>query len=239
MTASDDRPMTVMVEFQVRSESTSVDAWLDEWAIRAHDAAIGEPATSAYAAAVNVDADDQILVFERYRNGESSLKAHVDRPAHAALNETMGTRGMTRRRVMSSRFHDQPDFGWWSRSDGDIASPEGALVVFVGFRFDDEEHRSTFLEMSGEHANYCWEHEPGTLIYSTGVALADADRELDQERGDTVFVMVCSDPDAAEQHANDPRHLALVEEMERLGIGAEPTFRRTYRTTGHGYIWKP
>ena len=36
-TASNE-PMTTVVEFQIRTETTSMDEWLDEWAVRADDA---------------------------------------------------------------------------------------------------------------------------------------------------------------------------------------------------------
>ena len=39
-------PMTAIVEFQVNSETTTTDEWLNEWAIRAEDAQNGEPDTS-------------------------------------------------------------------------------------------------------------------------------------------------------------------------------------------------
>ena len=110
-----NRPMTTMVEFQIRPENNSMDEWLDEWERRADDALHGEPETSAYASAINLDDDRNVLVFERYTKGQSSLKAHVDRPAHQTLTETMGQRNMTKRRVMSSRYFDVPEFGWWSR----------------------------------------------------------------------------------------------------------------------------
>jgi len=236
--SKDDRPLTVMVEFQMRAEATTPEEWLAEWAIRGDDALHGEPETDTYAAALNEDDDHQVLIFERYRNGERSLAAHIDRPAHQELNTAMGEGKMTKRRVMTSRFHDLADFGWWSRPDAD-PSPKGAVLRFVGFRFDSDDQRDTFVELTGRHGEYCRENEPGTLIYGAGLAIADADREIDQHGGDLVFVMACSNQAAAEQHAEDPRHLALVAELAERGIVSEPTFRRSYLTSGHGFLWKP
>jgi quinol monooxygenase YgiN len=237
MMSSDDRPFTVMVEFQIRPEATTTQEWLTEWGVRADDALHGEPGTSAYGSALNEDDDHQVLVYERYRNGDSSLAAHMERPAHSVLTDTMGERKMTKRRVMSSRFHDVADFGWWSRPDAD-PSPQGAVVRFVGFHFDTDDQRETFLELTREHAAYCWDNEPGTLVYGAGVAAADADREIDQHAGDLVFVMVCADQSAADKHAEDPRHVALGEELAGRQIASEPSFRRTYITTGHGFLSK-
>lgn len=184
-----DASMTTMVEYQIRAENTSMDAWLDEWEKRAEDALHGEPETSAYAAAINVEDETNVLVFERYEQGDRSLKFHMDRHAHTTLIETMGERRMTKRRVMSARYPDVPDYGWWSRHTTADPGREGAIIVILGLRFADDAKRAAFIELSSGHAAYCWESEPDTLIYSGGIAAADADRELDLKAGDLVFVM--------------------------------------------------
>lgn len=236
--SSDDRPFGVMVEFQIRPEATTTDEWLSEWNRRAEDALHAEPETNAYAAALNADDDHQVLVFERYQHGERSLQAHLDRPAHSVLDDTMGERKMTKRRVMSSRFHELTDCGWWSRPGVD-PSPSGAIVRFTGFKVGSEDKRDTFVERTREHAAYCWDTEPGTLVYSGGIAMVDADREIDQRAGDLVFIAVYADMAAADAHNDDRRHVALAEALVTDGIVSEPTFRRTYVTTGHGFCWRP
>ncbi|MCZ6458514.1 MAG: antibiotic biosynthesis monooxygenase [Gammaproteobacteria bacterium] len=233
-----NRPMTTMVEFQIRPENTSLEAWLDEWEKRADDAQHGEPETSAYAAAINLEDAKNVLVFERYVNGNSSLQRHVERPAHKTLTETMGERRMTKRRVMSSRYFDVADFGWWSRPETAEPTLEGAIIAILGFRFADDQQLATYLELASQHAAYCRENEPDTLIYSAGVAAADADRELDLLKGDVVFVMACTDMAAVEKHSNDPQHVALGHKFTELGIDPEPKFLRTYRTTGRGFLWR-
>ena len=235
---SDNKPMTTMVEFQIRPENTSIEAWLDEWQKRADDALHGEPETSAYASAINLEDAKNVLVFERYVNGNSSLQRHVDRPAHATLTETMGERRMTKRRVMSSRYFDVADFGWWSRPETVEPTHDGAIITLLGFRFAEDHQLATYVERVTQHAAYCRENEPDTLIYSAGIAAADADRELDLLKGDLVFVVACTDMAAVEKHSNDPRHVALGPEFTRLGIEPEPRFVRTYRTTGRGFLWR-
>ena len=42
-----DDPTTMVVEFEVNSETTTTDEWLNERAIRAEDARDGEPDTPA------------------------------------------------------------------------------------------------------------------------------------------------------------------------------------------------
>jgi hypothetical protein len=88
------------------------------------------------------------------------------------------------------------------------------------------------------HAEYCWIEEPDTLIYSGGIATADADRELDIKAGDLIFLMGTTDMAAMEKHRDDPKHLALGPKFSELGINVEGTFLRTYETTGDGYLWK-
>ncbi|MEM7018362.1 MAG: antibiotic biosynthesis monooxygenase [Pseudomonadota bacterium] len=238
MSDPDNRSMTAMVEFQIRAENTSMDAWLDEWEKRADDALHGEPETSAYAAAVNVEDDKNVLVFERYDKGDSSLQFHMKRPAHNALTETMGARKMTKRRVMNARYADIPDYGWWSRPDSIDPAKAGAIIAILGFRFASEAQRNTYIELTSGHADYCWENEPETLIYSGGIVSADSDRDLDIKQGDIVFVMACTDMAAVNKHANDPQHLALGPKFAETIGSLEPTFLRTYRTTGKGFLWK-
>ncbi len=231
-----NQPMTAMVEYQIRPATTSMDEWLTEWNKRAEDALDFEPETSAYAAAINLQDESNVLVFERYEQGSHSLQAHIERPAHTILTDTMGARNMTKRRVMSTRFYDLPGFGWWQRPQP--APAAGTIIVMLGFRFKDDAQRATYVELMADHEAYCWENEPDTLIYSAGIAAADADRELDLLRGDLVFVMACTDMEAMDKHANDPRHLALGPLFTENGIDLEPKFMRTYRSTGQGYLWR-
>ena len=233
-----NQPLTALVEFQVRSETTSVSEWQDEWQVRAQDALQHEPETTAYAAAVNLEDDSSLLVFERYAHGASSLATHMARPAHSALDSNMGERRMTKRRVLSSQAVDVDNFGWWSRPANATPSQAGVILAVVGFRFEGPEQESSYLELARTHAAYTWDNEPDTLIYSVGRATADADREIDVLKGDLVFVMGCTDLDAVDAHSNDPTHLALGPKFAELEISVEPTFKRLYRTTGHGYLWR-
>jgi quinol monooxygenase YgiN len=234
----DNSPVTALVEYQIREENTSMDAWLAEWDIRARDAFDGEPETVAYAAAVNMEAPDQVLVFERYTRGDASLATHSARAAHKHLIETMGARNMTRRRVFSLLANDVPDYGWWQRSDAGSGDVEGQSLVLVGLRFADEAARGEFLRLSAEHADWCLANEPDTTVYSGGLARADVDRTLDVKADDLVFVMGCASVDAVTRHAEEPRHVALGARLAELGIAPENTFTRTYRTTGRGFLWR-
>ncbi len=235
---STDQPMTAIVEYQIRKENTTIGEWLAEWEKRAEDARVGEPETTAYAAAVSLENDLNVLVFERYAKGNSSLGLHMQRPAHSTLNEVMGERRMTKRRVMSSHFTDVPDFGWWGRPESQDANAESVILVILGLRFEDDGMRDEFVNLSTQHAAYCWEHEPDTLIYSGGLAASDADRELDIKKGDLIFVMGCTDMAAVEKHRDDPNHLALGAKFADKGITMQNTFSRMYRTTGKGYLWR-
>jgi len=234
-----DAPQTAIVEFQIRPENVTMEGWLDIWDKRARDAWEGEPETSAYAAAVNLEDERNVLIFERYTHGDGSLRKHQQREAHAELTRTMGERNVTKRRVLSTRFEDIPDYGWWSRPDADgQAGAAGAIVTVLGMHFADDATRAAFIELSGGHAEYCWREEPETLIYTGGLATADADREIDLKTGDLVFVMVTTDMAATEKHANDPNHLALGAKFAERGIAMDQVFLRSYRATGNGYLWR-
>ena len=234
-----NEPMTAIVEFQVNTETTSVEQWLEEWSKRAEDARIGEPQTPSYAVALNTEARDQVLVFERYSQGDISLKEHLNRSAHEELHKRMGAENMTKRRVMSTHFVDVEGYGWWSRPEQqDVMMRPGVIITVLGMRFPSEQQREEFIQLSQAHAEYCWTEEPDTLIYSGGLALSDADRELDIKTGDLVFVMASTDMEAMVKHRDDPKHLAIGERLSAEGINVEGTFLRSYETTGDGYLWK-
>jgi len=232
-----DFPLTALVEYQVRTETTTVNEWLDVWQERGQDALIGEPDTSAYAAALSLQDESHVLVFERYAQGQSSIDAHIARPAHAALMETMGEGNMTRRLVMSNVYADIENYGWWDRAGSDESMCEaGISITLIGTRFADDAMKQRYIEVTGEHAQYCREVEPGTLIYSGGLALRDSDRGPDSKAGDMLFVAAFANEQAAIQHRDDPRHVALqpvLNEIER-----ERTFMLSYKSAGKGYFWR-
>ena len=218
-----DSPLTALVEYQVRTETTTVDEWLDVWQKRGQDALVGEPGTSAYEAARSQQDESHVLVFERYAQGQSSIDAHVARPAHGILMETMGERSMTRRRVMSNQFADIEGYGWWDRAQAAEPMSDAAM-------------QQRYIEVTGAHADYCREAEPGTLIYSGGLALRDADRGPDVKAGDMLFVAAFGNEQAAITHRDDPRHIALQPALNE--IKRERTFLLSYKSSGNGFLWR-
>lgn len=233
---SHSNALTALVEYQIRPETTTMAQWLDVWGERGADALVGEPETTAYEAAISQDDKRNVLVFERYAHGESSVNTHIQRPAHAALMKTMGERNMTKRRVMSNAFADIDNYGWWSRPER-TATQRAAdlLVTLIVTRFASQEMKQRYLQLTGDHAAYCWKAEPDTLVYSGGIAVRDADRGPDIKAGDLLFVAVFSDEDAATKHRDDVQHIAL---QPKLGeIERERVFLQSYRTSGQGFLW--
>ena len=229
-------PITALVEFEIRASETSMEEWLDVWGHRGDDALLGEPETSAYEALTSSQAPQQVLIFERYDKGDASLQAHVERPAHAQLTETMGERRMTRRRVMSNLFVDVVDYGWWGRPEQTttMRDPNIKMMIIVS-RFNSETAKQAYLELTGEHAAYCKTEEPGTLVYSCGIAHRDADRGPEVKAGDLLFVAAFANDAAAEKHRIDPDHLALQKKLE--SIERERILVQQYETTGKGFLW--
>lgn len=234
-----DRSMTAIVEFQIRTETTSLDEWLDEWQKRADDAYLYEPETLAYEAAVNIDDESRVLIFERYQHGRSSLQKHMDRPAHALLQETMGARRMTKRRVMANLGADIKDYGWWSRpGTGSPQRTAGMPLTLLRMRFSELVQRDVFVELSQSHAKYCFVEEPETLVYSAAIALNETKPDAPIVRDDLMFVMTCTDVAAETKHALDPHHLALGTKLEERGLDLSGGIADQYRTTGRGYLWR-
>ena len=229
---------TALVEFQIREENASQAEWLETWGPRGQDALDGEPDTVAYGATVNLEDELNVLIFERYAHGDESLAAHMDRPAHDTLMKALGERNMTKRRVLSTVFNDIPGYGWWGRGPSGASRAPGNVLVIIGMRFGDEAQREKFLEISRQHADYCFENEADTLIYSGGIATGDADREIDVKSGDLIFVMACTNQEAVQKHAEDPNHLAIGDKLQEAGIEMQLTFMRSYLSTKYGYLWR-
>jgi len=230
-------PLTALVEYQIRTDETTLDDWLDVWQKRAQDALEAEPDTTTYAAAASLEDESYLLFYEHYANGRVGLKFHMERPSHAVLNETMGDRRMTKRRVMGIGFFDLPDFGWRGRGGNTLIS-SGAIFVLSGLRFGNDAQKSDAIRLLSDHADYCFVEEPETLIYSGGIATQDADRGPDIKQGDLIFIMACTDMAAVEKHRQDPHHLTLGQRMMDAGVEVTSTFRKMYRTTGHGFLVK-
>lgn len=140
--------------------------------------------------------------------------------------------------VMNTELTDVANFGWWAR-DLEIPQRHQLSLSLTGLRFPDEHHKTGFLEYSQEHAAYCWEAEPGTLVYSAGIVNKCIAGSFDIRPGDLVFVMGCADDSAVEKHLNDPKHIDLGYRLYDAGIKLTPTFSRTYTTNGTGYYFVP
>lgn len=233
-------PLTAYVEFEFRKENTTAEEWIALWAERALDAWHHEPETLAYEALISVEDNSRILIFERYANGTASIETHMARPSHKTLETAMGEARMTRRLIRNIAAADIPDFGWWSRPDrprqADGRTMGGALVALVGSRFADTAQRDAFVEVSGDHAKYCWDAEPDTLTYSGGLTTPEGSRAKEVEPGDLVFLMEATDEAAMTKHAEDPVHVALGPVLAERGVEVEPTFFGYYLTTGAGFM---
>ena len=146
-------PLTVLVEFEIRSEATTMSQWFDVWSARSLDALTHEPETTAYEAAQSEEHERQVLIFERYARGQSSIDTHQQRAAHTQLQETMGARNMTKRRVMTSLFCDIDHYGWWSRPERtETLRVSGLRLTVIVTRFPDEATKARYIKLTGDHA---------------------------------------------------------------------------------------
>lgn len=228
--------LTAVVEYQIRPENNSMREWLDVWSKRGRDAQQGEPETGAYATAINLDDPNNVLVFERYDNGQKSIELHMQRQAHADLINEMGERNMTKRQVMSAVFSDLPEFGFWSRP---TTSPtESSRFTLLGLRFSKPAMQKRWIEMVGEHAAYCQTHEEPTLMYSAGIAGRDAPKEIGVQADDLIVAMLSADEAGVSVHQNDARHLKLQDAFASVGMERDLIFVRRYQASGDGYWWR-
>jgi hypothetical protein len=225
-------PMTALVEYQVRSDETTVYEWLKEWQKRAQDALYGESQTTTYASAASLEDESYLFFYEHYENGRAGLKSHLERPSHAVLNETMGARRMTKRRIMGTGFFDLPDFGWRGRGGGALVS-DCAIFELSGLRFGSEAQRCEAIRLLRELLIDRFSQEPETLIFSGGIATEDSDRGPDIKQGDLILIKASFDRAAMETH-----RLSIDERIIDAGIEVKSSFKKTYRTTGHGFLLK-
>ena len=244
----------VLVEYQVRAETTTRAQWLEVFAPRARAAWLGEPDTLAYEAMVAEDAT-QVLCFERYRN-RAALEAHTASPAHAALVAEMAARRMTKRMVLPPCLLRPVlrDAGFFWTRGGDGNTAPGAPRASVGrrgrpchilsLRIDEpghrDKHRDKFLSIVAAHARWVREHEPGTLVYGAATAVTDVRKgDCDVKKGDLIFVLICADRDAMRRHTLHPQHKALKQWMRCASGGRDVftrTFSRRFATTGLGFL---
>ncbi len=229
-------PITAIVEYQIRPENNTMREWLDVWSKRGLDAQQGEPETNAYATAVNLDDPNNVMVFERYANGTTSVTRHTQRQAHADLMQEMGERNMTKRQVMTTVFSDLPNFGFWSRPSA--LPTTSSRLTLLGLRFSKPAMQARWIQMVGEHAAYCRAQEEPTLIYSAGLASRDAQKEIGVKAGDLIVVMLSADEAGIGVHQNDARHLKLQAAFASEGMERDLLFARRYQVTGDGYWWR-
>lgn len=236
--SNDNRPMIAVVEFEIETENTTMSEWLDEWEKRAQDAWDHEPETAGYEAAVHVEDPTRVLVYERYDRGLPSLQTHMERPSHRVIGEAMGSRRMNRRRSLVNIAFDVPDYGWWSRPEPPTPTGgAGHTLTLLGMRFGSSDHRDRFVDLGREHARYCLDAEPDTLVYAGGI-VADFPDSNPWAAGDLLFVMACTDAAAREKHATDPNHIALGETLRAQGVEIASAEATEYRTTGRGFLWR-
>lgn len=230
--ADPNAPMTALVEYQVRTDEATVSEWLNEWQKRAQDAFESEPKTTTYASAFSFEDESRLFFFEHYENGWAGLKAHLERPSHAALNGIMSARRMTKRKVMGTGFFDLPNFGWRGRNGGEVIS-DRVLFDISGLRFGCDASKSEGIRLLHEYLARDVAQETEILMVSGGVTTRDADRCADIKRGDLILAMASFNSEAMEAHI-----LQLGERLIDAGIEVTPSFKKKYRTTGHGFLLK-
>ena len=234
-----NEPITVFVEFKIRTATTSLDEWLEVWENRANAALDHEPDTAAYEAAVDVEDPSKVMVFERYENGLAGLDTHMTHPSHREIGEAMGSRDMNEGRTIANIATDVPNYGWWARNDSAF-SPKAAgyPMTLVQLRFEAKSHLKRFIELTSDHVHACLEHEPGTLVYSAAVASDDLEEHSPLEKDDLLLVLVSADEASHERHAMNQNHIALGEKLVGAGVGVKVINVRHYCSTGRGFLWR-
>ena len=170
--------------------------------------------------------DSSLLIYERHIAGSSTTRPYQPASANGQVS------------AMQIECHDIVGFGWWSRNL--IGSQQAQLnLSMMCIRFPDEGHLQGFIKLSQNHAAYCWEAEPDTVIYSAGIVTSYSESDLDIESGDIIFIMGCTDEAAVQKHLEDPKHVALGYQLYDADIRLTPTLTKSYKTCGDGFFYKP
>ncbi len=221
----DNKSITSVTEYRLDPESSSSSTLRSSGGYGALHELQVETQDWAREFAVSDEDSAHIMVYEKGNLECSSTRTELPLVSAAHL-------------LMHATLFDIEGFGWWSR---DLENPQRRQLSLslTGLRFPDESNKDRFLELSKEHAAYCWNAEPDTLIYSAGIVTDCIGGDIDIELGDLIFVMGCTDENAVEKHLNDPKHIALGYQLHDAGVKLMPTFSRTYRTTGDGFFFVP
>ncbi len=230
--------MIVIVEYTIRQENTTTAEWLNEWSLRAGDALEAEPETSSYAAGINREEKYNVVVFERYEHGTSSLEFHMKRPSHQKLGEVMAAREMTRRRVLSVSYHEIPGIGWWQPRTPVTESHGEVTLTIQGLRLENAGDRDEYLAWLEKlsYADEC--ADAGILVLGAGTAIADADRGIEVCRGDLAVVTVMPVDSGKRQQQLGEILLSSASGNKPSGVKPAATFRRSYQISQAGFLWR-
>eukprot|EP00944_MAST-04C_sp_MAST-4C-sp1_P007226 g7226.t1 len=192
-----------------------------------------------YEACVNLEKPERVLAFEKYRNGISSSKIHIERDAHKELNQEMRKKKMTKYQSLPAlSFYDIPNYGWWSRSN---RSQYAHTILCINvIRFNCSWMLDEFQKISSEFSEYIWINEPETLIYSGGVTTTDtrsSSMEYDIKKGDFVSIVECANNDALKKHLGNVQDADLFQNrLSQAGVKMKIIHKMMYRTSGIGFM---
>ena len=225
--------MTIAVEFQVREDSVSCSEWLETWGARAEDAALYEPKTTSYEAAIAIDDPNRVLVFERYEEGEDTLRDHMAREAHQELMEQMQSRRMTKRRPWITMGFESTDLPWriGSIASGGFSSSGAVVAILVIRPADSENLTRTLVERLPQP-----DSNPDILLVGASVVTVEDNNDYEMTRGDCVISFAFESLSAFEAYTDSPEWDELLEDLKTTGNGI--ILFRKFLTTGKGFLWK-
>lgn len=226
--------MTIAVEFEIRQEKSSTKDWLQVWGIRAQDALDHESYTTSYEAAISNKDPNRVLVFERYEGGEASLHKHMERPAHAALMDSMQSGRMTRRRPWIAMGHESSTDGWWvAESNRDSIIGEGNIIVVVAINSPNPDEAINVFQS-------CVDKEvketEGLVLYGTSTVTVEDRKDFNLGYDSIILSMVFSDEFAYASFQSGDCWTGVKSQIEQLG--GEFLFERDYTTSGAGFTWR-
>ena len=225
-------PISFFIEFQIRKESCNMQEWLAEFAKRAAAAERDEPGTLAYAALVNDNKPDNVLIYERYSSA-AAQQAHGKHPAHKVFTDTLGKRKMTKRMVQQGMFEEKAGYPFGTKPL--VNSGKDTRVMFVNvppkaFGVPEnlpDDFFKTFAETGP--APKVLKTEPGTESYVFG-KLVNAQRG-DLKNGMFSIVEAYANEDAFKTH--------ITNVFGKMRPDLKASFDASWKVSGTGYLFKP
>ena len=239
---------TVLVEAKIGAGAARVEKFLSTLDESAAKAKASEPRTLAYFAAQSGEDSHELLVFQKRMEKSIPRRLRLSKkrklPSSSLVNKLVGKKknekneknGKEEDLMPPVHFRDVQGFGFWNRP-GMHANADAVFCWSVS-RFQETWMRDRWLEITKPFAQWCFDNEPDTIMYSGGIALSD-NSHYNIRKGDLIFVNLYTCAEAKQAHDRSQQHKDLVTSFKAHGLKYTYSAKMYGLTpTPHGFLWR-